>query len=54
MRKVASMSQGGITEDFTDSVGSEIKYIVESIAKSTHAFALGVDERDFLYIFLFA
>ena len=43
VRKVASMSQGGITEDFTDSVGSEIKYIVESIAKSTHAFALGVD-----------
>lgn len=43
VRKVASMSQGGITEDFTDSVSSEIKYIVESIAQATHAFALGVD-----------
>ncbi len=43
VRKVASMSQGGITEDFTDSVGAEIKYIVESIATSIHAFTLGVD-----------
>lgn len=43
VRKVASMSQGGITEDFTDKVGPEIKSIVESIAASIHAFALGVD-----------
>ncbi len=43
VRKVASMSQGGITEDFTDSVSPEIKYIVESIAQSIHAFVLGVD-----------
>lgn len=43
VRKVASMSQGGITEDFTDKVGPEIKSIVESIASSIHAFALGVD-----------
>lgn len=43
LRKVASMSQGGITEDFTDKVGPEIKSIVESIAASIHAFALGVD-----------
>lgn len=43
LRKVASMSQGGITEDFTDSVSPEIKYIVESIAQSIHAFTLGVD-----------
>jgi len=43
VRKVASMSQGGITEDFTDKVGPEIKSIVESIATSIHAFALGVD-----------
>jgi len=43
VRKVASMSQGGITEDFTDKVGPEIKIIVESIASSIHAFTLGVD-----------
>jgi len=43
LRKIASMSQGGITEDFTDKVGPEIKSIVESIASSIHAFALGVD-----------
>jgi len=43
VRKVASMSQGGITEDFTDQVGPEIKYIVESIASSIHAFVVGVD-----------
>jgi cyanophycin synthetase len=43
VRKVASMSQGGITEDFTDQVGPEIKYIVESIANSIHAFVIGAD-----------
>lgn len=43
VRKVASMSQGGVTEDFTDSVSPEIKYIAESIAQSVHAFVLGVD-----------
>lgn len=43
VRKVASMSQGGITEDFTDLVAPEIKYVVESIASSIHAFVLGVD-----------
>ena len=43
VRKVASMSQGGITEDFTNNVGPEIKAIVESIATSIHAFTLGVD-----------
>jgi D-alanine-D-alanine ligase-like ATP-grasp enzyme len=43
VRKVASMSQGGITEDFTDKVSPEIKAIVESIASSIHAFTLGVD-----------
>lgn len=43
VRKIASMSQGGITEDFTDQVGKEIKTIVESIASSIHAFVLGVD-----------
>lgn len=42
-RKVASMSQGGITEDFTDYVSKEIKYIVETIAQSIHAFVLGID-----------
>jgi cyanophycin synthetase len=43
LRKVASMSQGGITEDFTEKVSPEIKYIVESIAKSIHAFVIGAD-----------
>ncbi len=43
VRRVASMSQGGITEDFTDSVSKEIKVMVESIAHSLHAFTLGVD-----------
>lgn len=43
VRKVASMSKGGITEDFTDIVSPEIKLMVESIASSIHAFALGVD-----------
>lgn len=43
VRKVASMSQGGITQDFTDSVSKEIKATVESIAHSIHAFTLGVD-----------
>lgn len=43
LRNVASMSQGGITEDFTDQVGPEIKYIVESIASSIHAFVIGAD-----------
>ena len=43
VRKVASMSQGGITQDFTDSVCKEIKNMVETIATSMHAFTLGVD-----------
>jgi len=43
VRKVASMSQGGITQDFTDTVGKEITILVESIAQSVHAFVLGVD-----------
>ncbi len=43
VRKVASMSQGGITEDFTDTVGKEITILVESIAQSIHAYVLGVD-----------
>ena len=43
VRKIASMSRGGITEDFTDTVSPEIKLIVESLASSIHAFALGVD-----------
>ena len=43
VRKVASMSQGGITQDFTDSVSKEIKNMVETVATSMHAFTLGVD-----------
>lgn len=43
VRGVASMSRGGITEDFTDKVSTEIKTIVESIASTMHVFALGAD-----------
>lgn len=43
VRKVASMSKGGTTEDFTDHVHPQIKDIVESMAKSIHVFGLGVD-----------
>ena len=43
VRNVASMSRGGITEDYTDKVAPEIKLMVESIAKSTKAFVLGID-----------
>ncbi|MCD4756058.1 hypothetical protein K8R20_00335 [bacterium] len=43
VRGVASMSRGGITEDFTNKVSPEIKIIVESIASTMHVFTLGVD-----------
>ncbi len=43
VRKVASMSKGGITQDFTDSVNPQIKRIVESLAQTLHAYTLGVD-----------
>jgi hypothetical protein len=37
------MSQGGVTDDVTDKVHPQIKLMVESIAKSIHAYVLGVD-----------
>jgi cyanophycin synthetase len=43
IRKEASMSRGGITEDFTDKVHPQIAHIVESLASSLRAFVLGVD-----------
>jgi hypothetical protein len=43
VRKPASMSLGGITEDFTDKVHPQIKYICETLAQSIHAYTLGVD-----------
>lgn len=43
LRKVASMSKGGITEDFTDMVHPQIKAICETLATSIHAYSLGVD-----------
>jgi cyanophycin synthetase len=43
VRNVASMSKGGITEDYTDKVSPEIKNIVESIAATMHVFTLGLD-----------
>jgi len=43
VRKVASMSQGGITKDVTDEMHPQIKLICESIATTIHANVLGVD-----------
>jgi cyanophycin synthetase len=43
IRKVASMSQGGITEDYTDKTHPQIKLICESIASSIHSYVLGID-----------
>jgi len=43
VRNVASMSKGGITEDYTDKVSPEIKNVVESIAATMHVFTLGLD-----------
>ncbi len=43
VRKVASMSQGGITEDFTEEVHPQIKYLAESLASSIHANVVGID-----------
>jgi hypothetical protein len=37
------MSLGGITEDFTEKVHPQIKYICETLASSIHAYTLGVD-----------
>ncbi len=43
VRKVASMSQGGITQDFTDKAHKQIIYICESLAHSLRAYVLGID-----------
>jgi cyanophycin synthetase len=43
VRNIASMSRGGITQDYTDKVSPEIKSIVESIASTMHVYTLGVD-----------
>jgi cyanophycin synthetase len=43
VRNIASMSRGGITEDYTDQVSPEIKSIVESIASTMHVYTLGID-----------
>ncbi|MEA3357094.1 MAG: hypothetical protein U9Q67_01550 [Patescibacteria group bacterium] len=43
VRKVASMSQGGITADVTDKIHPQIQLICESIASTIHANVLGVD-----------
>lgn len=43
VRKVASMSQGGITVDFTDKVHKQIKYLSEILAQSLRAYVLGID-----------
>jgi cyanophycin synthetase len=43
VRDVASMSQGGITVDVTDTLCPQIRYLAQSIARSIHAHVLGVD-----------
>lgn len=43
VRKVASMSQGGITEDFTEKVHPHIRSIAESMASTIHANVVGID-----------
>lgn len=43
VRRVASMSQGGITADMTDKIHPQTKLICESIGKSIHCNVLGVD-----------
>ncbi len=43
VRKVASMSQGGITIDFTDKVHKQIKILSETLAHSLRAYVLGID-----------
>jgi cyanophycin synthetase len=43
VRKVASMSQGGITADVTDQIHPQIKMVCESIARTIHANVVGVD-----------
>ena len=43
VRKTASMSQGGMTKDVTDIVHPQIKDICVSIAKSMHAYCVGID-----------
>lgn len=43
VRKVASMSQGGITEDYTDKVCTHIKFLAEALARTLRAYVLGVD-----------
>lgn len=43
VRKVSNMSQGGMTEDFTDKIHPQIKAISEALAASLHSYVLGVD-----------
>ncbi len=43
VRDVASMSQGGITEDVTEKVHPQIRLICETIANTVHAYVLGID-----------
>ena len=43
VRKIASMSMGGMTEDVTDKVHPQIRNYVESLPASAHAYLLGID-----------
>jgi D-alanine-D-alanine ligase-like ATP-grasp enzyme len=43
VRKVASMSQGGTTVDFTDKVHKQIKILSETLAHSLRVYVLGID-----------
>lgn len=43
VRKIASMSMGGMTKDVTDTVHPQIRYFVESLAQTVKSFVIGVD-----------
>lgn len=43
VRKIASMSQGGMTQDVTDKVHPQIKYLAESLTTTAKAFVYGID-----------
>lgn len=43
VRKVASMSQGGMTKDYTDQVHPQIRVVAESMAASIHSHVVGFD-----------
>lgn len=43
VRKIASMSRGGMTEDVTEMVHPQIRLYAETLAKTSKAFVMGID-----------